>query len=272
MSIDQNANATVAEPMDSAIENEIPTYRAISRGAVFALVFGVLAILSYASLDFLAFSALAILCGWQADRKIQRYSDTLTGRGLAQSGFGLGLIFGLTAISIVLVQGFLRSTDAKRFGLTFEKVVQSGTLNEAIWYTQPPSSRVNTTPDEAVKSMKASASNAMMFEQSIANIKLLKQAVDNDQSTVHYDGIERHGEDGLNMFAAIRYELHAAKPPKPEDTERFALAHCLAIQNERGKYEWMVKDIQFPYKPGTFKPVEAPVDDGHGHGGGGHSH
>ncbi len=197
--------------------------------------------------------------------------DTYTGRGFAQTGFGLGLVFGLAAVSIFLVQGFLRFTDARRFGHQYEKVVQSGTLDDMVWYMQPPVTREKSTPEQVVKEMKA-GSNARMFETNTANLKALKHAVNEEQSTVQYDGIEDHGDDGLQIYAVIRYKLDSAKPPHPEDAVRFALASCKAVKTDKGKYEWMVQDVRFPYKVGTYVPPEKPADDGHGHGGGGHSH
>jgi hypothetical protein len=269
VSIDQNARATVAEPTASAIENEIPAYRAITRGAVFALLLGILSILSFASLYFLAFSALAVLVGWKADRRIQRYPDTFTGRGLAQAGFGLGLVFGLAAVSIVSVQTLFRYVEARGFARKFEEVAQKGSLNDVLWYMQPHASRESVTPEQLVKSLKG-GSNAMMYDQMTANARALKKAIDDDQCTVHYDGLESHGDDGLSIFAMIRYELHAAKPAKPEDTERFALASCRAQKTDKRKYAWVVSDIQFPYRKGTYVAPEKPVDDGHGHGPGEH--
>jgi hypothetical protein len=270
VSIDHSAKAAVAEPLASPIENEIPAYRAILRGAVFALMFGLLAILSFASLYFLVFAALAVLVGWRADRKIQRYPDTFTGRGLAQTGFGLGLVFGLTAASIVLVQGVLQTAEAKRFARTYEGVLQNKSFNEAVWYMQPAVARESRTPDELAKEMKGSGSSAMAFDETTGPLKNLKKAIDEDQCTVHYDGIETTGEDGLSIYAAVRYEIHAAKPKNPEDAERYALVSAKAAKTEKGKYEWYVQDIKFPYKAGTYVAPPKPVDDGHGHAPGAH--
>ena len=68
-------NVSPADPEATprpAIENELPAYRAISPHAVVGLIAGVLAVISFASLYFLAFAVIAILLGIYADRRIRR--------------------------------------------------------------------------------------------------------------------------------------------------------------------------------------------------------
>src|SRR5260370_23072337 len=129
----QSETATV-----SAIENELPTYRAISPGAVVSLIFGILAVLSFASWYFLAFAAAAIVVGVLSGRKIQKMPDVLTGNGIAQAGIALGRIFGLTAVTIVTVQSALRERQAAAFGPAYEKVLSKGSPNYLLFYNPPP--------------------------------------------------------------------------------------------------------------------------------------
>jgi hypothetical protein len=56
----------------------------------------------------------------------------------------------------------------------------------------------------------------------------------------------------------------------PGDKETFLLAVMKGMKNEKGVYEWWVDDVRFPYKPASYTPPTKPVDDGHGHGEGGH--
>ena len=83
------------DQIGSVIENELPAYRAISRLAVFSLIFGFLALFSFAHWFFYLFAVLAIVAGIAANVTIKRYPDMLTGRGLASAGIAMGLIFGL---------------------------------------------------------------------------------------------------------------------------------------------------------------------------------
>src|SRR5262249_3478299 len=140
----------------SAIENQIPTYRAISPEAVVSLICGVLAILSFAHWSFLICAVAAIVLGVRADRKIVRLSDVLTGRGLAQAGIALGLAFGLSAITLTVVQDWILARAASKFGRLYETVLAKGTLEDNLWYGQPPQARTGKTPEQIAKELRGS--------------------------------------------------------------------------------------------------------------------
>jgi hypothetical protein len=259
------SHATAADPAASAIENEIPAYRAVAPGAVFALILGLIAVLSFASLYFVAVAALAVVVGFLADRKIQRFPKELTGRGLAQAGVGLGLIFGLTALSIDGAQGFVRGRQATAFARTFEQVLQKGTFEQVIWWGQSPLGRKNETPEKLVADMTEKPQNAQMFETRYASVRELKKRLNVPGATVHFEGLEEHGLDGLNPYAAALYEVHNPSPSKPEEAEQYARAFIKGMTNDKGQLEWWVETLAFPAKPGTFQAPTPKADDGHGH-------
>ncbi|MGE3822298.1 MAG: DUF4190 domain-containing protein [Isosphaeraceae bacterium] len=271
MSIDQNVNAPPHQVHSSSVnENEILTYRAISPRAVFSLIFGVLAILCYTHWFFLLFAATAIVLGITADRRIQRFPDMLTGRGLAQTGVTLGLVFGLTSVTIAGVQGFLRERQAKSFARQYGERLVKGSLDELIWLGQAPNVRKNTTPEKLVKDMKAANTDQQMFLMQTAGIRDLKDQLSKPGAEVHFEKIEDHGIDGLNLYATALYDVHLSGEPQEEERpipegERFALAYLKATK-VGGRYEWWVEELKFPYKPSSFVKPQAPVDDGHGHG------
>src|SRR5262245_12379108 len=62
---DQNASVTVADSDNapSVIENELPTYRAISVTAIISLLCGALAVCAFAAPIFYLFSILAVALG-----------------------------------------------------------------------------------------------------------------------------------------------------------------------------------------------------------------
>ncbi len=151
MPTEPTVNITSTAPVTtSAIENEIPAYRAISPAAVVALILGLISVFSFVSLYFLVVAAAAVLVGLAADRKIQKVPDVLTGRSLAQAGVGLGLIFGLTSLSVSGVQNVLRASEAKRVARSYETVLTKGTFSEAVWYAQHPDLRDRVSPDKLV--------------------------------------------------------------------------------------------------------------------------
>jgi hypothetical protein len=270
VTIEPNVTPPSSDPFSrSAIENEIPAYRAVSPGAVTALILGVLAILSFVSWYFLPIAVLAVVVGFLADRKIQKLPDVFTGRGIAQAGLGLGLIFGLTSVAINTVQSAINTKNATAFAHTFEQVLAKGKFEEAIWWTQPPEARAKQTPEKLVAEMTATPQNAQMFEQKNGPLRLLKKRLEQPGSALHFERLEATGVDGLNPYAAALYEVHS-KPDEAEkkdakETEEFALVYFKALKNKKGATEWWVEDFSFPAKPGGFVAPTKKVDDGHGH-------
>jgi hypothetical protein len=265
--IEQKLNPAATDPeVVSAIENELPAYRAISPRAVFALILGILSVLSFASLYFLAVAVAAVLIGYLADRKIQRLPDVLTGRGLAQAGIGLGLIFGLTSTTISTVQSFVRGAQASAFARVYEDVLKNGTFDQLVWYGQPAPSRARASANEIVKAMTADPKNASMFEMKHEAHRKLKKVLATPNADVHFEKIETHGVDGLNYFAGALFEIHTPSAEKPTEREQFVLAVMKAAPGATGRYEWWVEDLKFPYKPSSFvAPEPEHKDDGHGH-------
>jgi hypothetical protein len=248
----------------SAIENEIPTYRAISALAVFSLICGVLAVLSFAHGSFLISAAAAIVLGILADRKIVRLSDVLTGRQIAQAGIALGLIFGLAAITTTAVQDVIQVREAKKFAKIYEDVLNKGTFEDALWYGQDPRVRKGKTPRENSGEMKQAMRGASMMELEQAALKDLRKHISDEGATLHFLGIEQYGKDKLDLYAAALFELDRPANKEHPAEKEFALA-VLKGWNMNRRYEWWVENFTFPYKLDSYKPAPKPVDDGHGH-------
>ena len=267
MSIEQSTTTSNPyTPPASAIENEIPTYRAISPQAVASVILGVLAVLSFAHWIFLVCAAGAIVLGILADRKIVRQNDVLTGRGIAQAGIALGLIFGLSALTTTAVQNWLLVNQATKFAKIYEGVLNKGSFDDAIWYGQPPMYRSGKTPLEVVTEMKKSRPGGSMFDMEHMPLMRLRERLNEGGADIRLSEIEQYGKEGLNAFAAVRYELYAAgSTPLPEE-ERFAVVLLKGLPRGQ-RFDWWVEKVGFPYKPKSFQPITKPVDDGHGHGG-----
>lgn len=271
MAIDSNANPANPETTTvSAIENEFPTYRAISPAAVVSLVFGLLSIFCFTHWFFLLFAAAAIALGVHADRKIQRLPDILTGRGLAQAGIGLGLVFGLASITTAAVQDFALRSSARRFGQVYRGSLKQRSIEPALWYYQPPSYRKDKSPEEVAQAMRKSESK--MFEMEIAELRALNTRLTGiPAGSIEFSGVESYGSEGINAFATILYDV---KGPADKDhaAKESALVVARGEPKGRGRYDWTVERVKYPYRPDSYQPEPKPVDDGHGHGGGGHAH
>ena len=264
MPIEQSTTASPTEAVPvSAIENEIPTYRAISPQAVFSLILGFLAILSFAHWIFLTCAVSAVILGVLADRRIVRENDVLTGRGIAQAGIALGLIFGLSMVTITAVQSWIRVNQAAKFAKTYEGVLNKGTFEEAIWYAQNPPYRSGKSPQDIMTEVKKSRGGPM-FDMQQASLIRLRGRLNEGGAEIHFSGIEQHGKERLEPYAAALYELHSeGSTPLPDD-ERFALVVFKGSKHNR-RLEWWVEKVAFPYTPDSYKPTVKPADDGHGH-------
>jgi uncharacterized protein DUF4190 len=258
-------NAPVQDEL-SIIENEIPAYRAISPMAVLSLILGLLSILCFADVMFVAAAVAAVVVGILADRKIQRLPDVLTGRGLAQAGIALGLIFSLSSVTIVAIQGIVRKNAASRFVNAYIKVLKEGTLDDCLWYRVPPAGREKTSPKEAVEQMRTMNREPGMFEAQSAPIKAMRSRLaSSPEQRISLDEIEDEGLDGLDPYASIRLRLEGPTSKQYPQSVEYALL-AMKGQREGGKLQWWLEDIRFPYQPKTHVVQPKPVDDGHGHG------
>jgi hypothetical protein len=251
----------------SVIENELPTYRAISVRAVLSVLCGAIALFSLAHPFFYLFAILAVLLGFTADRNIQRYPDMLTGKGLAQAGVAMGLIFGLGVFTITTVQTLVRVRNASSFAEYYAGVVQKGTLADLIWLELPPAQRKGISAEEAMEKLKGTRQkDPTVYEARTGSFRALKKRMDSSRDQeIKFAKIEKEGEEGLVAVALALFEVHGS-PTKDFPAEH---EHVLAImkgtkEGSKG-YEWWVEELRYPYKPASEVIPEKAVDDGHGH-------
>lgn len=266
MAIDSQAPPAL-EPAGavSAIENELPTYRAISRLAVLSVLLGGLAVFGFVHPAFLLAAVAAILAGLLALRAIRRMPDVLTGAEFARFGIFLGVALGLSALTTGLVRGFLIDREAAKFAREYVETLNGRNLAEVLWYKLTPGERKGVTPEEALARFNGQdPSQRMIFDQQFGPLqKLLARLTEGRKA--QYDSVENRTADGLDpiVFARLRVEGPGAA------TDEFALIEMKADGRAR-RPEWRVEDLHYPYKPNTHVESIKPVDDGHGHGGGGH--
>jgi hypothetical protein len=270
---DQKSSLIVDEAAQtpSAIENELPAYRAISTRAVFSLVCGALSLFCFAHLYFLIFTILAIVLGISANIAIKRHPEMLTGHRLANAGIASGLIFGLVALTYSVVQDFVLNREAQKFGQKYADVLNRRDLGETLWYGLHPETRKSKTPDQARQEFDtAKTRDRMMFEQRMAplmNLRKRLSASSNEQ--VHFVDIENQGMEPshsseISYFALALFEVEG--PGSKEFPEQRQSMLVVFKGTMKGRHsEWWVDDIQFPYKPKSYVVKEKPVDDGHGH-------
>lgn len=272
MSTESTGPLTVEKPAPaiSAIENEIPTYRAISTRAVFSLVCGALAALSIADLMFLVFAVLAIVLGLLAHVSIKRYPDQLTGRRLANAGISLGLVFGLTVITYTVIQGYILSRSASKFALEYARALKEGSLGDALLYREGAEQRKGKTAEQAEKEFQNMSSRERgPAELRIASLQKLRKALAPKEAHIHLHGIESQGVDESRVgkvyyFATAVFEVEGSPGVSASEGNNLALAVLKGDAKGR-HYEWYVEDVIYPYIRKTYQAESKPVDDGHGH-------
>jgi hypothetical protein len=263
----KSSNVLSELPDSSPIENELPTYRAISPRAVLSVLCGILALFSLAHPFFYLFAVLAVVFGFTADWNIQRYPDILTGRGLAQTGAALGLVFGLSIFTVSSVQGFIRTRNAEGFARYYAQVYKTRGLADVLWLGLPPAQRKNLSAEEVLTKLQTTKKkDAAMYYMKVGPLRNLKKRLDSSKDQeIHFLKLEREGSDGLTQIALALYEVHGPETKDYPAKEEYALAHLKGTKEGGKGYEWWVDDLTYPYKPETAAIPDKPVDDGHGH-------
>lgn len=245
----------------SPIENELPTYRAISAWAVASLVLGLVSIATFASLTFLIASVGAIAAGAIALRSIRRYPELLTGAGLANVGIALGLISGLSAPTVSVVRHQIVGREARAVADQLVDALDTKGLAEAYWWFQPPSVRSQSTPQKILAESEANLQDPMGADARLSTLHTLDDRLaTSDDQHIHVDEVESRGFNGVTPFANIRVMVDGpASDTFP--AEQFALLRMEAADHE-GRRQWYVSDLVYPYEPESRAQV---VESAHGH-------
>lgn len=271
MAIDQETTPATADlnPNLPVIENEIPTYRAVSTRAIFAVLCGMMAVFSFAHPFFYLFAVLAVVLGVTADRKIQRYPDVLTGQTLARVGVLLGLVFGLSIATITTLQDYLIRREAVKFAAHYGERLKEAPLVELYWLGLPPTTREKVTAEENWAQLQASSKqDQAMDEMNKAPLKNLTERLKSSaDQKIAFKGVEYQTQDTdtLPLILGL-FEIDGPATGRHEAKEFAAVAFKGMIPEGSRSYEWWVDEIRYPYTPATYSPPVKPVDDGHGHG------
>ena len=263
-------------PTSSAIENELPTYRAISNRAVFSVICGVLASFSFADLTFLVFAVLAVVLGLMANVAIKRHPDLLTGRRLANAGIALGLIFGLTVITYTTVQNFILGREAAKFAAGIRQGPQGGELRR-----RAPLSR--TARDEEGEDGRGGGEGIRedegqgtgMADQRMAP---LHEPPQGPRSEGRPSPLRRHREAGRGRkpggpgpaISPRPSTRSKAPPPRARSDGTSTPWRSSRACPRAGTTTGGSRTSDSPISPSRSRATSKPVDDGHGHAPGGH--
>ncbi len=266
MAIDQPPSTSPPDSMATpAIDNEFPTYRAISSTAVLSTVFGLASVFSFADLWFLLLAAGAVILGLYSLRKIRQLPDVLTGAGLARVGIGIGLLFGLSALTQVVTENISINLDAGEFAKFYVRCPQGKAGEHRALVSANAAYRKENSPDQLVEDLKKSRSQARSgdsYQQAAKPIVAIKERLDGGNGgEISYSGIESKAIDGLTIYANALVKLDLKGTKEHPEKEAYAL-----IQLVKGPEDWVVREVLFPYTPkSAIAVVEKKDDDGHGH-------
>lgn len=268
MAIDPNPSPPSPAPTAAvAIDNEFPSYRAISPGAVLSLVLGLGSVFCFTSLWFLLVVAASIAIGLLAIRKIRRLPEVLTGANFARVGIAVSLFFGLSAATHALTSDLLVKLDAGKFARQYIEILKAQPTNVALFYEQPADYRKNKKPDEVAEEFKKNKNpaTANMYDEKVALIARIKERLKGQGEQVRYGGIESLAVDGLTLYANALIEFDGPGGKENPEKEQFALVELVKVSSA-GPNDWMVKEVHFPYTPASkVATVQKGHDDGHGH-------
>ncbi len=282
MATDQKISTIDTEPAASGpvIENEIPTYRAISIHSIFSVACGVLSACSFAHWFFYVFAVLAVGFGIWAHWRIQQLPDILTGKGLANFGIGLGLIFGLGSGTVSTVQYLVRLRQATLFANKYVEVLRGADLSEMLWYNAHPDLRKGKSAAQVMEELDSKPRERKMMEMTMGPLakmlKLQQRLSSTKGQNVRFVRIETVGEDeglgtDLKIYALALYEIDGPTSTAFPEEREYAIAYLKARPTGR-VYDWWVDSVIYPANPKSYALPAEPAADTHGHGEGGHSH
>jgi len=209
-------------------------------------------------------AASAIVLGVLAERKILRLPDMLTGRGIAQAGIALGLIFGLASLTTSTVQDWIRVREATKFANLYASVLKKGAIEDVEWYAEPPLRRNGKTPKELhEESLKASPAPDLL-DMKKEQTKSLRELLAQKGADLHFVKIENHGMEKIYPVATALFEVHQAPGKESSEGETFALVVMKGVTENR-RTDWFVENLIYPYRPESYTPPVQKPDDGHGH-------
>ncbi len=271
MATDQDTQMAESSVTSSVIENELPTYRAISLLAIASLVCGAISVFSFADSIFIAVAAAAIVLGLLAHRSIGRFSDVLTGKGIANAGIAAGLSFGVAAGTINGVQTYVLNREAAKFAVSYVDVLKSPTISEVLWYNLHPEQRLVKSATQVLQEYEAAqARERMAMEQKMGPmLRLRSRLLSSPEQKIRFKSIESSGVDEgrsleINYYALALFEIEGPTSKDYPDPKQYAMV-ILKARSKGRKYEWWADDVMFPYRPASFVAAAKPVDDGHGH-------
>jgi hypothetical protein len=231
-------------------ENVVSTYRAITPLAIASLIFGLATIFAFLSTWFALSGALAIVSGVMAIRAIRRMPEALTGERMANVGIALGLLFGLTSLTIGFVQMWIMDREATKFAREYVAAIQGAKLDEALFLHADPGLRKEKTPEENVAANTGGSAQAKgMYEMETQGPRdMVKRIKSAPGQTVELGKIVNHTADGMGAYVEVVLIFRGPKTQEFPAETQYALLGLHGYPEGR-LYAWKVLTVKFPAPP-----------------------
>ncbi len=276
MATDQKTSTIDSELMNSepVIENEIPTYRAISARAIFSVACGVISACTFVHWFFYVFSILAIGFGIWAHQKIRQLPGHLDGQEAGQCGHRTGSRFrtGVRHVQHGAVYGAAPAGHVIRHEVS-QRFWNAADLGEMLWYNATPDGRKGKTGKELVDELESKPKEKRMIQQNMGPLSQLLNFQERVSTLkgqhVHFIRLESVGDEAtlgpfVLVYAFALFEIEGPTSKKFHEPHEYVLAVMKARPVGR-VYEWWVETLVYPYTPLSYVPQNKAVDDGHGH-------
>jgi hypothetical protein len=264
--VTEQPKATPTAPTDrvaswSSVENELPTYRAVSVWAIVSLLLGVASIFSFAHNSFLAAAVGAIITGAIALRMVQKYPDLVTGKGLANVGIGLGLAFGLSSFTIGFTQSLLLKKEVEKFAAEYAEVVETGSFAKMMFMQLPSDQRAETTPEKFMADLQQNTNGEFEGDPRTQSVKdVLAYLSGPEAGHAHVARVEQVASSGLTPLGFFVVNLETSDPKKEKSSQFLGVqVRSDKVGSKRG---WHVDSLIFPYSLGANENI---VESAHGH-------
>jgi hypothetical protein len=265
----------------AAIENEIPTYRAVSALALTSAVCGLLAGLSFVSPWWLIVAGFAVVLGAISAWRIHVRPDTLTGRSFAHAGLAMGLMFSVSSVWYEFYSAYVLRNQSRTFAgkvvktLNFAKTKTPLDTTEVLWWMMPPDRRKGKVPEDARAEIAQIVKDSSTVRTIEENITQMSRYAGVDQP-IEILEVENSFYSDRDAYATVLLKVGEIHEGKQEEQLKKAVVgehpeYALLVLHglvDGRNFDWFVEQIHYPYTPRTYKAVPKkaePVDDGHGH-------
>jgi hypothetical protein len=198
----------------------------------------------------------AIISGLLALRRIADAPEVWAGKKLARAGIGLAVAFGGVALVRDVAHYWNVRTHGRAVAQRFLEKIQAGDMESAFWLKFHKEAR----REFAEKSLEELPGGVLEQYANFRNeVGQMSEAIARGEVSFEFESVEDTGKDHAMDYAVIVYRVHTPDGDKRVMLETVGLYHAPTNENI-----WWVRNHQFDYQAGSFKPVQ-PAGHGHSH-------